>query len=67
MKRRYRYEGPVLECDHLICLKWKEEVIASNQSEAKNRLGKMFKKKNNRDKNARIMLPAKLKELEAIL
>jgi hypothetical protein len=67
MKYRYRYEGPVMEFDHLIALKWNGETVASSEKEAKNHLVYQFKAQNNRGKNARIILVGNVKKLNAVL
>lgn len=67
VRHRYVYEGPVLRFDSLICAKWKGETIAKNPDEAKRNLSYQFKKEVNLVSGARVTLPGKLKELEAVM
>lgn len=67
LRHRYVYEGPVMEYDRIICNKWKGETVAKSENLAKVYLGYQFKKDNNRLPHARITLPGKLKELEAVM
>lgn len=67
LRHRYVYNGPVLEFDHLLCSKWNGETIANTEAEAKKNLAYNFKKENNRLISARISLPGKIKEMEAVM
>lgn len=67
VKYRYRYRGPVMEFDHLICNSWTGETVASSEKQAKNFLAHQFKEKNNRQKNARITLVGDVQKLETII
>lgn len=65
---RYKYVGPVLEFDRLICSKWNGETTAKSTKEALSNLAYQFKTQNKRQPNARITLQGKyLKELETIM
>lgn len=67
MKHRYKYSGPVLAFDRLICDKWRGETVAETPEKAKSNLAYQFKKKNNLEKNARIYLPNNVEKGVAIL
>lgn len=67
MRYRYTYKGPVMEFDRIICNKWSGETTASSEKQAKMFLAHQFKVQNNRFPNARITLPGKVKQLEAVM
>lgn len=67
MRYIYKYTGPVLEFDRLICSKWSGETTAESEKKAKSNLAYQFKKENNRLPHARICLPGKLTQLEAVM
>lgn len=67
LQHRYTYEGPVMEFDRLICLKWKGETVAESESRARSNLAYQFKKEANRSANARIKLHGKIREREAVM
>lgn len=67
LKYRYKYVGPVMEFDRLICSKWQGETVANSKEKAKSNLSYQFKINNNRSKTARISLPGKLLQLETIM
>jgi hypothetical protein len=70
VKYRYKYEGPVLEFDRLICSKWKGETIALDKQQAISNLAYQFKKKYNRSKTAKITLmnmDKYIKEIETVM
>lgn len=67
MKYKWKYSGPVMEFDRLICVKWEGETTAVSEKQAKNNLSYQFKKNNNRAKNAKITLHGKLTQLEAVM
>lgn len=67
IRHKYRYSGPVMEFDRLICSKWEGETIASTEEQARSNLAYQFKKEANRSKNAKITLHGELKKLEAIM
>lgn len=67
MKYKWKYSGPVMEFDRLICVKWEGETTAVSEKLARNNLAYQFKTKNNRAKNAKITLHGKLTQLEAVM
>lgn len=67
VRRRYKYKGPVMEFDRLICHNWEGETVATSESEAKKNLAYQFKMKYNRTKTAKISLHGKVTELEAVM
>lgn len=67
LRYRYRYIGPVMEFDRLICSKWQGETVAVGEREAKRNLSYQFKKQTNRTINTRITLPGKLQKLETVM
>lgn len=67
LRYRYRYIGPVMLFDRLICPKWTGETVAASENIARSHLAYQFKMSNGQQVNARITFPGKLEELEAIM
>jgi hypothetical protein len=68
MNHKYKYTGPVVEFDRLICSKWTGETVAESKAKALSNLAYQFKSRNNRQPNARVTLDMKfLKELESVM
>lgn len=67
VRHRYRYSGPVMEFDRLICSNWSGETVAVSEEKARSNLAYQFKKEAKRGDNARISLHGKLIELETVM
>lgn len=68
LSHRYKYIGPVLEFDRLICPKWEGETVAVSKKKALSNLAYQFKKDTKRVASSKIGLQEKyLKELEAVM
>lgn len=60
----YAYSGPVMEFDICIASNWKASTYAISEEKARSNLAYRFKKQNNRNPNAKIILPGKIEFVE---
>lgn len=67
MRYRYKYKGPVLEFDRLLCTNWAAETIAESEMRARSNLKYQFRTQAKRAKYAKITLPGKLTIVEAVM
>lgn len=58
--KQYTYDGPVMEFDICVALRWTGSTYAASESKARNNLAYQFKKKNNKLPNTKITLPGKI-------
>lgn len=56
-RKLYVYDGPVMEFETCIAHRWRASTYATTEKKARSNLAYQFKKKNNRNANARIVLP----------
>lgn len=61
-RKRYTYEGPVMEFDRCIVDRWSASTYASTPGRAKSNLIYRFKISNNRTPNTKITLPGEIVE-----
>ena len=63
-KHLYVYNGPVMEFETCIAHMWKASTYAISEEKARSNLAYQFKKQNNRNPNAKIILPGKIEFVE---
>ena len=63
-KHLYVYNGPVMEFETCIAHMWKASTYATTEKKARSNLTYQFKKQNNRNADARIVLPGKIEFVE---
>lgn len=60
---KYTYDGPVLEFDRMVAIRWKGETVAPSAKKAKSNLAYQYKKQNNRLPNVKVTLPDDVKKI----
>lgn len=61
---KYFYDGPVLQFDKVISLRWTGETHATSPSKAKSNLTFRYKKEHGLATSAKITLPGKIERIE---
>lgn len=61
---QYAYDGPVMEFERYISYRWQASTYAVSENKARSNLAYQFKKKNNRESNAKITLPGKIVKIK---
>ena len=55
--KQYSYDGPVMEFDTCVTIRWKASTYAVSEKKAKSNLAYQYKKENNKVPNSKITLP----------
>lgn len=58
--KEYLYDGPVMQFEDCVKIRWKASTYAPSESKAKSNLAYRYKKENGLTSNTKITLPGKL-------
>lgn len=61
---KYFYDGPVLQFDKVISLRWTGETHATTEAKARSNLTFRYKRDHGLDSHAKITLPGKIERIE---